>query len=1043
MKEYYFKNEEFIIKNYLHKSAFSNFLPSLAGKKGIPLWTFYVNRGQGISGFGLQNKNHPIMEFTPANKAYESVGQFGFRTFITANGKYYEPFLPTNNANHRMSIQRSSFSIEEENKELGLSIKIKYFGLPNENIGALVRRVTIQNIGKKPLNLEVLDGLTEVIPSGVRNSAFKEMSNLLSSWMDVEELENNYAFYNLRSSTGDSSEVKEIESGNYLFGVVNNQLVKPIVDQDLVFGYDNLKRTANVFIEKGLKKIQASEQVTVNKLACGYIPYAKELEVSETLEIDILVGFAHSKEILKSFIERATTKSYINSKDQEAKQVVEELVNDVTTDTGSHIFNEYVKQSYLDNLLRGGYPYKIGNSIYHLYSRRHGDLERDYNFFNLAPEFYSQGGGNFRDVCQNRRMDSFIHRDVQSHNIKHFASLIQMDGFNPLTVDGLKFSINNDDLIKELVNKHFKNKLDIVENFLKSKFTPGGLINFIHNNNINYIIDELTCLNDIISNSNQEIQSSFGEGYWSDHFTYIIDLVESYEGIYPDKLSNLLFNESDILSFESPVTVLSRNEKAVINSKGKIRQYGSLLHFDEEKISKLHLNKNGSNWVQLNNENYKTNLFTKLLILVINKHSQLDHDGLGIEMESEKPGWNDAMNGLPGLFGSGVGETIELKRIVHFLKNHLKEETVTLPIELVTLLNNLENSLDYFKRLDSREAYRTSIRFGLSGKEVVVKNQELKEYLENLDQYLSKTFDDLFEESNAIIPTFLTYEVSEFKEVLENGNPVIGNYGLALVEPKKYSRKALPNFLEAPARLLKTDFNQDKLKRMYKAIKQSDIYDKKLKIYKTSGTLEKEGYEIGRIRAFTAGWLERESDFLHMIYKYLIGLLKAGLYEEFYKELNDNFVCFMDPEVYGRNILENSSFIAPSNNPNPKIHGKGFLPRLSGSTVEAIEIWVMMMTGGSPFKLVEGELVFQPNPLFSKEFFKEDFTVTYRFMKDVDITYISNNKFDTYESCIITKFELITEYVTEVVNNGFVDKDQAKMIRDGFYKRIKIYIEKN
>ena len=70
MKNYYFKDKRFVIENYLERSAFSNFLPGLAGKNGIPLWAFYVNRGQGISSFGLQDKNHPIMEFYPANKAY-------------------------------------------------------------------------------------------------------------------------------------------------------------------------------------------------------------------------------------------------------------------------------------------------------------------------------------------------------------------------------------------------------------------------------------------------------------------------------------------------------------------------------------------------------------------------------------------------------------------------------------------------------------------------------------------------------------------------------------------------------------------------------------------------------------------------------------------------------------------------------------------------------------------------------------------------------------------------------------------------------------
>ena len=60
-------------------------------------------------------------------------------------------------------------------------------------------------------------------------------------------------------------------------------------------------------------------------------------------------------------------------------------------------------------------------------------------------------------------------------------------------------------------------------------------------------------------------------------------------------------------------------------------------------------------------------------------------------------------------------------------------------------------------------------------------------------------------------------------------------------------------------------------------VKASGIYDKALKMYKTSESLEALSMEYGRIRAFTPGWLERESVFLHMEYKYLLGLLKAGL----------------------------------------------------------------------------------------------------------------------------------------------------------------------
>ena len=39
---------------------------------------------------------------------------------------------------------------------------------------------------------------------------------------------------------------------------------------------------------------------------------------------------------------------------------------------------------------------------------------------------------------------------------------------------------------------------------------------------------------------------------------------------------------------------------------------------------------------------------------------------MGIMMDAEKPGWNDAMNGLPAIFGSGMSETIELVRVVKF-----------------------------------------------------------------------------------------------------------------------------------------------------------------------------------------------------------------------------------------------------------------------------------------------------------------------------------------------------------------------------------------
>src|SRR3989338_2848524 len=87
----------FVIKNYNQKKQFSNFLPGIAGLYGTPMWAFYVNRGQGIASFGTRNKDNAILEFFPANKAYQNTAALGFRTFIKiAKKKGFvtaEPFL--------------------------------------------------------------------------------------------------------------------------------------------------------------------------------------------------------------------------------------------------------------------------------------------------------------------------------------------------------------------------------------------------------------------------------------------------------------------------------------------------------------------------------------------------------------------------------------------------------------------------------------------------------------------------------------------------------------------------------------------------------------------------------------------------------------------------------------------------------------------------------------------------------------------------------------------------------------------------------------
>jgi hypothetical protein len=98
---------EFVINNYNYSKPLANFFPGIAGKYGIPMWVFYVNRGQGINSFGIDGKDNAILEFQPANKAWQQTAILGFRTFIKlAGGKKLNCREPLNEFRHKPYASR-------------------------------------------------------------------------------------------------------------------------------------------------------------------------------------------------------------------------------------------------------------------------------------------------------------------------------------------------------------------------------------------------------------------------------------------------------------------------------------------------------------------------------------------------------------------------------------------------------------------------------------------------------------------------------------------------------------------------------------------------------------------------------------------------------------------------------------------------------------------------------------------------------------------------------------------------------------------------
>lgn len=1065
MGNYYFDSGKFVLEQFHESKPFASFLPGLAGLKGIPMWTFYVNRGQGVCSFGVRDKNSPIMEFSPANISHKNVASSGFRTFIKLGDapEVYEPFQssrPDPAAKRTMTILPNGLTVEESHAVHGLKTTVHYFNLPNDDYAALVRRVEIENTGSSRLELELLDGLPEILPYGSANSGYKEMGNLLRSWMEVCNLENGIPFYKLRSSTNDDAEVSEIKNGHfYLSFTAEGELLKPVVDFELVFGGNTSLAYPDRFAGLTLAELLEQPQYPVNKVPCGFSGAARTLAPGGKLTLNTIIGHVNDIAKINRKADQLCRDEYITGKAQEAAELTENLTADIATHTSSAIFDAYCRQSYLDNFLRGGYPFIFDNGrdgfVVHLYSRKHGDMERDYNFFSLAPEYYSQGNGNFRDMNQNRRNDVFFHPRVGSFNIKMFYSLIQADGYNPLSVQGTSFEVLPEQApqLKEWIAASAADHQAELEALCLSRFTPGHLINYIADHNAALKVDEQKFLSGVLALSQQNIEAAFGEGFWSDHWTYNLDLVEGYLDVFPDKLAELLFGDESYTFYDSPAYVLPRSEKYVL-SGGKVRQYGALLE-DEEKLHRLQRKAGETQWLRTEGGFggiYRTSLFVKMLSLSLNKFATLDPYGMGVEMEGNKPGWNDAMNGLPGLFGSGMSETFELKRMILFLLEPLEsgetgDREVSLPVEMALLLERVHNAattvldggLSEFGYWDTvasaREAYRESIRFGIAGEQAEVSLAVIREALGKFLHKINAGIDRAVDMGGGLVPTYFRFEAVRFRAVTdETGKPVISGYGLPKAVVEEFEAIPLPHFLEGPARWLKTLESTGQAREIYSKVKGSGLFDPVTSMYRTSVSLEEETHEIGRIRAFTPGWQERESNFLHMSYKYLLELLKAGLYEEFFSELQTSLIPFLDPAVYGRSTLENSSFISTGGNPDPGTHGRGFVARLSGSTAEFLSMWRTMMAGSRMFSAENGELMLELAPALPGWLFDEQGNLSFTFLGGTEVTYHNPRHADTYgaERAVIGQLTLVySDGTVRQVAGAQVRGEAAEALRRG------------
>jgi hypothetical protein len=968
------ETSSFVVEGYNWARPFSNFLPGIAGEWGVPVWVYWVSRAQAVASVGVRDKDGQILEFQSFNQAGFRVAREGFRTFLKIGSEpSYEPFLKTDDPDVRQTLTMTAaeLTIRERHRRLGLDIEVTYYGLPSSPVAALVREVRIRSTTRRRRRLQWIDGVPRVLPHGLDEARIKGSPRHIEGMVGIDD-RRGVPLFRLKQTPEDREQVGEISGGN--FYLADDPKLGIVVDPEAVFGEELAYGRPWAFDAGGVQAVLDARQRLENTTPCAFTIREDQLEIDGEIRAVSLLGYVGRDQDVDGLLRSIGHREFLDSKRAENTAIVDEIGDRAFTVSAKPELDAYARYDFLDNVIRGGMPVVFDTagdpSAFYLYSRQNGDLERDYHFFVLDPTYMSQGTGHYRSVLQNRRNDVWFFPEVGDANLRTFLNLIQLDGYNPLEVLGLSYRIADDAAVRRWLQRVVDDadeRSSLLE-WMRAGFTPGELAMRLERimrcprSGWEPIVREVLAL------SAENEVGALHEGFWVDHWHYNLDLLDAFAMVYPDRLEQLLLAPRTYTYFDDPDVIVPRRRK-IVDAGGKVRQYGAVVR-DPEKVRRIADRDVDAFVVRTQHgegEIYRTSLLVKLLTIVVNRLATLDPAGTGVEKEAGKPGWNDSMNGLPGLLGSGLSETLELRRAVRFLLDVLEradpDATVDVYIELRQLIRALRRAvrqrnrsrgrgaaLHYWDRATTlKEDYREATRLGVSGEEVAVPLAEIRDFLADAKVLLDRIFTGSrrrhVQSPDGVPYTYFVNEVVEHRPTRQHNSD-----GQPVVTPVDICQRPVRLFLEGPVHWMKD--RPDEAKAVYDAVRRSPIYDRKLGMYKSSESMEGESPELGRaIGAYPRGWIENESIYLHMEYKYLLEVLRSGLCDEFWRDAETALVPFMDPEVYGRSTLEGASFIVSSAYSDARQHGRAFQPRLSGITAEFLHMWIIAVAGTEPFQL--------------------------------------------------------------------------------------------
>jgi len=638
-------------------------------------WLFASSNG-GLTA-GRVSPAQMLFPYITADKIHYSTSHTGSLTTLRVlrhgDWHYWEPFGPAQNGQYKKSRNLykntlgNKLCFEEINHDL--EVAFRYTWQTSARYG-FVRASELENLGDASVEVQLADGLQNILPAGTPQFTQTNSSNLVDAykWTEVDA-DTGLVLFTLYSGITDRAEPCESLTANvgYCIGLDD---AKVLISADQLRGFRHGENLEEAALKRGVRgaiivnsaltlepgttrnwKIVTNTELTQSEI----VALRHELADHDSLETAIEASIGHGSDALARIMassdgfqataeESVATHHYANVVFNVLRGGV--FHNQYTIDAGDlrqtiRSFNQSVfarNQVLLDSLpasltasdllqqARKSGDLQLERLCYEYlpitFGRRHGDPSRPWNQF--AIRLRDADGnpllsyeGNWRDIFQNWEALAYSFPEFIEGMIAKFVNASTIDGNNPyrITKEGIDWEVEDPE-------------------------DPWSYI-----------------------------------GYWGDHqIIYLQKLLELSQAFHPDRLTDLL--RLPIFSYANVPYRIRAFDAVLADPKNTVDYDAALAERIEHLLETL--GADGKLLLDRDGQIDQVNLTEKLLVPLLSKLGNLVVDG-GIWMNTQRPEWNDANNALVGQ-GLSMVSLYYLRRYVEFLRGLLAAESESIQL---------------------------------------------------------------------------------------------------------------------------------------------------------------------------------------------------------------------------------------------------------------------------------------------------------------------------------------------------------------------------